>query len=609
MLRIDNIDKSYGAQILFDKASLQVQAHERIGLVGRNGSGKSTLFRMILGEVEPDAGSIIVPNGYRIGHVEQHLNFTEPTLLDEGCLGLPADEIHDRYKVERVLFGLGFKEADLASPPESFSGGFQVRLNLAKVLVSNPNLLLLDEPTNYLDIVSIRWIEKFLRRWKHELIVISHDREFMDSVTTHTAAIHRERIRKMSGSTTKLSDQIEMDEVVYEQTRQNEEKQRKQMERFVDRFRYKATKASAAQSRIKMLEKLPEREALSTISNLKFSFQNERIHAKRLLEAGGLQFRYDPDTPLIDNIDVTISPGDRVAVIGKNGRGKSTLIRLLAGDLVSESGEINLHPRASLGYFGQTNVDQLNPDLSVEEEVASSNPSLSYTSVRSICGSMMFGGDLALKKIKVLSGGERSRVMLGKIIARPSNVLLLDEPTNHLDMQSIDAMVEAFSVYDGALVLVTHNEMVLRSVVNRLLVFQDEGVTWFNGGYDEFLEKVGWGDEKEEVIKRTSANPKKAIRQQRGAIIAERSSRLRPLEKEIKDLEERISDLETLQAATNSELEYASQSQDGSKIVELSKRSKDLALEVEEAFNRLEVVDKEYEALSVEYAERLESIA
>jgi ATP-binding cassette subfamily F protein 3 len=608
MLRIDNIDKTYGSQVLFDQASLQVQAHERIGLVGRNGSGKSTLFRMILGEVELDSGNIIIPNGYRIGHIEQHLNFTQLTLLDEGCLGLPPDDIHERYKVEKVLFGLGFKEADLSSPPESFSGGFQVRLNLAKVLVSNPNLLLLDEPTNYLDIVSIRWIVKFLRRWKHELMVISHDREFMDSVTTHTAAIHREKIRKMSGSTTKLFNQIDMDETVYEQTRQNEAKQRKQMEQFVTRFRAKATKASAAQSRIKMLEKMPEREALSTLANLKFSFQDEPVHAKRLLEASGLTFSYDPKVSLIDNVDMSISPGDRIAVIGKNGRGKSTLIKLLAGELASESGEINLHPRSLIGYFGQTNIDHLNLNLSVEEEVASSNSSLSYTAVRSICGSMMFGGDLALKKVKVLSGGERSRVMLAKIIAQPSNILLLDEPTNHLDMQSIDAMIDALAVYEGAVVLVTHNEMALRSVVNRLLVFQDEGTFWFEGGYDEFLEKVGWGDEQKEVRKKSGANPKKAIRQRRGALIAERSSKLGPLEKEIKELEERISELEAMQAATNAELESASHLQDSVKIVELSRRFKELVLEIETCFAHLEIVDKEYEVLSEEFAQQLEFI-
>ena len=266
MLRIDNIEKAYGKQVIFRGASLQVQSHERVGLVGRNGSGKSTLLQMILGEVEADEGNIIVPKGYRIGHVAQHLHFTESSVLQEGCLGLPPDEIYDHYKVEAILFGLGFSEKDMQLPPTNFSGGFQVRLNLAKVLVSHPNLLLLDEPTNYLDIVSIRWIIKFLRRWPHELILISHDKEFMDSVTTHTAVIHRQKIRKLEGDTAKVYAQIAQDEEVHEKTRANEAKQREHIEAFVDRFRAQASRASVVQSRLKLLEKLPQLEELEAIA-------------------------------------------------------------------------------------------------------------------------------------------------------------------------------------------------------------------------------------------------------------------------------------------------------------------------------------------------------
>src|SRR3989338_6301353 len=230
MLRIQDLNKAYGSEILFEEASLQMSPRERLGLVGRNGHGKTTLFRMILGEEHPDDGIITLPQNYRIGHLAQHLNFTQPTVLDEGCLGLSEEERYDHYKVERILFGLGFTEEDMGRPPAVFSGGFQIRLNLAKVLVSNPNLLLLDEPTNYLDIVSLRWIIGFLRGWKNELILISHDREFMDSVTTHTAAIHRHKIRKIQGNTGKLYGQIAQEEEIHEKTRANEEKQRRHIE-------------------------------------------------------------------------------------------------------------------------------------------------------------------------------------------------------------------------------------------------------------------------------------------------------------------------------------------------------------------------------------------
>src|SRR3989338_4579990 len=310
MLKIQDLDKQYGAQILFEGASLQMTPGERLGLVGRNGHGKSTLFRIILGEEVADSGIITTPRGYRIGHLAQHLHFSKPTILEEGCLGLSVDEEHDHYKVERILFGLGFTEEDMARAPAEFSGGFQVRLNLAKALVSRPNLLLLDEPTNYLDIVSVRWIVTFLWEWENELIIISHDRDFMDSVTTHTAVIHRRKIRKVEGDTGKLYAQIALEEEIHEKTRANEEKRRKQVETFVNRFRAQATKASAVQSRIKMLEKMPTRDRLAKIADLDFKFHNAPFEAKTVLEAHGVSFHYDSKIHLIRKLNLTIHAHD-----------------------------------------------------------------------------------------------------------------------------------------------------------------------------------------------------------------------------------------------------------------------------------------------------------
>lgn len=606
MLRIDNIAKSYGGVTLFEKASLQFQPRERIGLVGRNGSGKTTLFKMILGEVEPDDGNIIIPSGYRIGHVAQHLHFTKPTILEEGCLGLLPDEMHDTYKVESILFGLGFTKEDMDLPPETLSGGYQVRLNLAKVLVSHPNLLLLDEPTNYLDIVSLRWIITFLREWKHELMIISHDREFMDSITTHTALIHRERIKKLPGKTEKIYAQIKQDEEVYEKTRQNEEKQRKHMEAFVERFRAKASKASAAQSRVKMLEKLPKLKALGHIAELDFNFQYAGIDAKKLLETSPITFGYHATTPLIHGLSFSVNKGDRIAVIGKNGRGKSTLIKLLAGELSPQSGNINLHAKTVLGYFGQTNIDRLDPSLTVEEEVGLANKKLGRTSVRTICGCMMFGGDLAEKKISVLSGGEKSRVLLGKIIATPSNLLLLDEPTNHLDMQSIDALLSALEEYEGAVVIVTHNEMLLRALATKLIVFQNGVVSMFDGTYDEFLEKIGWRDEIETSGTTTrSPNSKKALRQQKAAFITERSQKLKPLQDEIKKLEAHLLELEKKEVSANAHLIKASHSQNAADIVEFSRLVKTIKTEIDECFARLETAYEKNEKLTAMFAQQM----
>ena len=481
--------------MLFEEASLQMTSGERLGLVGRNGHGKSTLFRIILEQEESDSGTITTPRNYRIGYLAQHIHFTKPTVLEEGCLGLSKEEEYDHYKVERILFGLGFTEEDMSRPPASFSGGFQVRLNLAKVLVSNPNLLLLDEPTNYLDIISVRWITKFLRAWKNELIIISHDREFMDSVTTHTAAIHRQDIKKIRGNTAKLYEQLELEEEIHEKTRTNEAKQRKHIESFVSRFRAQASKAAMVQSRIKLLEKMPEKQELAEIQELDFSFHSAPFEAKTLTEIHNLTFGYDPKHPLIQNFNLNIQAHDRIGVIGKNGKGKSTLLKLMAGELALQNGTIKSHPNMRLGYFGQTNIDRLDPKLTVEDEIAHANLSLNRTQVRTLCGIMMFSGDNAEKNVSVLSGGEKSRVLLGKILAAPANLLLLDEPTNHLDMQSIETLVESMQNFSGAVVIVTHSEMILRNLATKLVVFQHGRAEFFNGTYDDFLEKLGWEEE------------------------------------------------------------------------------------------------------------------
>ena len=472
-----------------------MNAGDRLGLIGRNGHGKSTLFKLILGQEEPDSGEITIPRNYRIGHLEQHLDFTQPTILEEAALGLPEDEFHSIYKAEAILFGLGFAQGDLAKAPREFSGGFQIRINLAKLLLSEPNLLLLDEPTNYLDITSVRWVARFLANFNGELILISHDRDFMDSVTTHTAVIHRQKVRKFEGGTAKAYAQIVLEDEIHEKTRANEERKRAHAEAFINRFRAQASKAKMVQSRIKMLERLPKLEGLADIESLDFEFRHAPFAAKTLLEARDISFGYTADNLLFRHINLTLNARDRFGVIGNNGKGKSTLLNVLSDGLKPLTGEIKAHPDMKLGYFGQTNIQRLNQKLTIEQEIEQTNPALTRTQVRNICGTMMFGGDLALKKVSVLSGGEKSRTLLGKILAHPSNLLLLDEPNNHLDMESIDALIESLQDFPGALLIVTHNERILRALATKLIVFHRGRVDVFNTGYDEFLEKIGWEDE------------------------------------------------------------------------------------------------------------------
>ena len=504
MIKVENLSKSFADQVLFEDASFQINSRERIGLVGRNGHGKTTLFRLLVGEEHCSTGSITIARNYRIGYVRQHLKFTKDTVLQEAVQGLPEGEDHQHWKVEKVLAGLGFSPHDMQQNPHTFSGGYQIRLNLAKVLVSEPDLLLLDEPTNYLDITSIRWIERYLLNWPHELLLITHDRSFMDKLVTHTMGIHRKRIRKIPGTTDKYYTQLAQDEEVYEKTRVNDERRQKEVEQFITRFRAKARLANLVQSRVKLLEKMDKRDKLDTIKTLDFSFRSKSFQAKYAMYIHNLSFSYDPQTPLIRDLSITVNPRDRICVIGKNGKGKTTLLKLLADTLTPNSGTITCSPTITKGVFEQTNIKTLVDSRTVVEEISFSHPGLDSQTAWNICGAMMFEDEHALKKISVLSGGEKSRVMLGKLLATPLNLLLLDEITNHLDMESCDALLAALDDFEGAVIMVTHNEMFLHALAQRLIVFQHDGAHVFEGTYQHFLDKEGWEDE--EDLKKSVVN-------------------------------------------------------------------------------------------------------
>ena len=374
--------------------------------------------------------------------------------------------------------------------------GFQLRLHLAKVLLSEPDCLLLDEPTNYLDILSIRFLSRFLKQWKGELILISHDREFMDDVTTHTLGVHRKKVKKVKGGTTVFFERVIQEEEIYARTRQNLEKKKAHLQSYIDRFGAKASKAAQAQSRQKMLGRIPALEELKNLYNLNFNFHERPFMGKKMVEVKEIVFSYEMEKPIIHEFSLAIEKGERIAIIGKNGYGKSTLLRLISGELGPLKGEVRVSEAASIGYFGQTNIQRLKDSATIEEEISVANPTLNLTDVKSICGQMMFGGDAAKKKISVLSGGEKSRVLLGKILAKPCNLLLLDEPTHHLDVESIEALIDALEDFEGAVVIVTHSELILkRLALHKLIVCHVSRQELFLGHYEDFLEKVGWEEE------------------------------------------------------------------------------------------------------------------
>ncbi len=601
MITADNISKSFGGQVLFDQTGFKLNSRERLGLVGRNGHGKTTLFRMIAGEESPDEGSITVPKNYRIGFIRQHLAFSEDTVLKEGALGLPAAERAQTWRVEKILAGLGFSAADLQRHPLEFSGGYQVRLNLAKVLVAEPDLLLLDEPTNYLDITSIRWIEKFLQNWPHELLLITHDRGFMDRVVTHTLGIHRRKLRKIAGDTSKYYDQVAQDEEIYEKTRLNDERKRQEIEKFVSRFRAKARLAGMVQSRIKALEKSEKRDRLEALKDLDFAFREKPFAAKQLMSVRDLGFGYSE--PLIEGLNLEVGAHDRICIVGRNGRGKTTLLKLMAGFLEPQSGQVSWHPATEMGVFEQTNISSLCAERTIEAEIMSADAELTSQQARSLAGAMLFEGDLALKPIGVLSGGEKSRVMLAKILAKPINLLLLDEPTNHLDMESCDALIAALDSFDGAVVMVTHNEMFLHAIAERLVVFDGGKVEVFEGGYQDFLDRVGWSEENEgaqRIEAPADKSSRKDLRRQRSEIITERGKLLKPLETRIAELEDRIQALDERQAAA--------EQCDGAAVHRVSLAIQEAETLNEQLFDELAAVTEDYEQLRAEFDQRLEAL-
>jgi ATP-binding cassette subfamily F protein 3 len=606
MLQVSNLEKQYGDRVLFASATLTVAPGERVSLFGRNGSGKSTLLKIIAGEESADDGEVSVPKGYSIGYLKQHLSFSAPTVLEEACLAIKGDPVAEQYKAEIVLGGLGFTEAEMGLPPTSVSGGFQIRINLAKLILAEPNMLLLDEPTNYLDIVSVRWLERYLQEWPGEMIVISHDRSFCDQVSTHSALLYRNGFRKLEGGSEKLFERIAEDEALYERTRQNREKEIKRMESFINRFKAQASKATVVQSRVKALARIERLDELQADATLDFSFVLKPFPGRFPCEVRDLSFGFEGmDRPLVDGLSFVLKKDDRLGVIGKNGRGKSTLLKLLAGDLNPQAGEVVSSPNTSLSFFAQTNTNRLNLSNTIEAEILQVNEKLSRTAVRSICGCMMFEGDDALKKISVLSGGERSRVLLGKILATPSNVLLLDEPTNHLDVESVMSLTDALEEFEGAVVIVTHNEEILRRVARRLVIFQGDQPFLFEGTYDEFLDSIGWEEEAELNQRRKKSKPSGAkgrdMKREKAEVLQERSRQMAPLKEQVTSIEKMIASLERQVASAQEKLAAASGNADSALIrsasQELAQAQKDLnsrMAEWEEAVQKAEIAERRF---------------
>ncbi len=593
MIFIKDVVKSYGAQLLFDKASFQVNKGEKIGIVGRNGYGKTTLFRLILGSDTIDEGEISIPENYKLGTLDQQLTFTEKNILEEVTKVLPENEKYDIWKAEKLLSGLGFSEKDFSRPYTDFSGGFQIRVKLAELLLSKPDMLLLDEPTNYLDIVSLRWLEKFLKTWKGEVLCISHDQTFLKNISSHSIVIWRQKFKKIKGSPQKCYAQIKKEEELYERTRKNDEKNRSKQEKFIREFRSGARSAGLVQSRIKMLEKQKRKDKLASIPAINFRFTEAEFLGARLFEATSLKFGYKNNEDLLKKISFEVKSGEKIGIIGQNGAGKTTLLRVLAGELKPQAGTIKYNINTHFGYFGQSNIENLDLQKNIIETLT--DEGIGEQEARKIAGNLLFSGDNAYKKIANLSGGEKARVNLGRLFTKIVNLIFLDEPTNHLDIESISALIKAVNNFGGGCVFVSHNEDFLRSCADKLVVFDDGDVRFFQGTYDEFLEKEGFMSEKESkisVLEKTEKNKKKPVHREKQK---ELQRLMRPIKRKIERIEKEIEKIEKLQKENKKIFDIAHRQGNRLKMESLGIEYQDLQVKLEKKIGEWEKLEMEME--------------
>jgi ATP-binding cassette subfamily F protein 3 len=529
MIQLSALTKAFGDRVLLESVTWQISDGERVGLCGPNGAGKTTLLRMLAGLDEPDAGIIVKPSGLRVGYLPQDgLTHTGRRVFEEAASAFqplldvkaemheleerlgdatvpPAEheamlarysELQDRFrlgegysldlKIATVLRGLGFSQADLERRTETFSGGWQMRLALAKLLLGQPGLLLLDEPTNHLDLDARNWLETYLSAYPHAVIVVSHDRFFLDSVVTRITDLNLRALTDYPGS---YSHYVEERDARLERLRQAKREQDEEVARirqFIDRFRYQATKAAQVQSRIKLLEKVVPIEVPPERKRIRFSFPSCVKSGRTVLELKHARKAYG-DLVVFRDLSLHIERGDRLALVGPNGAGKSTLMRMLSGVEPPDAGSRREGHQVVMEYFAQDEATRLDPALTVYETLQAGSPVHMVPMIRNILGGFLFSGDDVYKKAAVLSGGERTRLAVARMLLRPSNTLLLDEPTNHLDLDSKDVLLDALADYGGTLIFVSHDRYFVERLATRIVEVGSGEAVLFPGTYEEFL--------------------------------------------------------------------------------------------------------------------------
>ncbi|HMK75283.1 MAG TPA: ATP-binding cassette domain-containing protein [Thermodesulfobacteriota bacterium] len=530
MITLSHVQKQFGSKVLFKDCSLQIGVRDRLGLIGPNGSGKTTLFRMILGEESLDEGELLIAKGVKIGYLPQEVISLEGnTVLDEVLKSLTNiislqdkmtvleeelssiddpkkqerlareyGKLQERYtllggygleaEAKRILQGLGFKERDFDRLTDELSGGWLMRIALAKILLQSPDLLLLDEPTNHLDLASLIWLEEFLTNYPGAMVIVSHDRVFLNHLIDWIAEIEAQRIDLYYGDYDHYLEEKDARGQVLEATYKTQQRKIEQTERFIERFRAKNTKSSQVQSRIKMLEKIERIELPEKKKEIRFHFPAPKRSGHKVVEVKNLHKSYG-DTAVYQGIDLSFYRGDKLALVGPNGAGKSTLLKILAGVLDFEEGEVILGKEVTRAYFAQHQFDLLRPENTVFEELVSIATDESQTELRTLLGTFLFSGEEIEKRVSVLSGGEKSRLVLAKMLFKPANFLLFDEPTSHLDISSRNVLEMAFKQFQGTICLVTHDRHLINQIANKVIEI-DRGIPHiFFGNYDDYLYK------------------------------------------------------------------------------------------------------------------------
>ncbi len=501
MIHIEEISKGFAARIVFTEASAHLRPRARVGLVGPNGAGKTTLLRMILGEDGPDSGRIRRRPHSRIGYLPQELE----TLSGKTILHAAHRDLYPEHEAKRILSGLGFQTQDFDRPVETLSGGYRMRVAIAHLLLSDPYVLLLDEPTNHLDKRTQAWFEQFVLDSRMTILVISHDTKFLDRVVTHIWDIRHHRIQECRGNYSKYLEWRAERDAHHEAAADRQAKEISRVQRFVDRFRYQATKASQVQSRIKQLEKIKLIERTRDVKRVRFRFPEPPASGREVLQLCGVAKRYG-DNVVYESLDFAMERGQRVALLGENGAGKSTLLKMLAGVLEPEHGERRLGHGVTLHYFAQHQAEALNTDHTVLDSLAEASPQAEMNFLRGIAGTFLFSGPDQKKPIKALSGGERNRVALARMLVEPANTLLLDEPTNHLDPASVDVLTDALTAFPGTLVFISHDPTFLARISTRVVEIENGKARDYYGDYEYYL----WKQAQElESIKESTSELKK----------------------------------------------------------------------------------------------------